>query len=331
MKKRFYLLAMASLMSLALVNSSCGDDEEEPEVVETQQNGKEELPEQNRPITDEEGNSAVIKIRVFDYDEGVEEYTDEKGEIQSYEYSFPVYYAGKTVYMFDSEDFSDKNKAIKKAITDNESTATFELTDDFFKESNPAFYFAVYDNDGKVIGHGALNIKKGKEALMSIDTKGNTSGAIITNLIKTYKLVPIVKETKFNVHSRTNLGSDNQHSIEIQLPKNTIAWYYACSCVAIENTNTPLGFIAAIAPYFDKTKGLASEAIKNFAAPSGYEDCNITLYDEIGNYCNSRMNLMQGVVDETQNISGNYKLKFENPALTQGISVNFEAFAITCE
>ena len=324
MKKQFLYAMMAALMSLSTMMSACTEDEEEPQPQEKEN----EQQEEKKPITDENGNAAVIKIRVLDYEEGIEEYTDENGDVQSYEYSYPFDLAGKTVYMFDTEDYVDKNKAIKKAITDFDGMATFELTEDDFKESSPAFYFVIYD-DNKVVGYGGLNIKKGKEAVMAIDTKGQTSGAIISNLVKTFKLVPLIKETQFNVHSRTNIGSDNQHSIE--LPENTIEWYYAFSCVAIENKNTPLGFIAAVSSYFDPTKGLASEALKNFAAPSGYEDCNVILYDESGMICNSRMNLMQGVVDEKKNVSGTYSLNFENPALTQGISVNFEAFAIIWE
>lgn len=327
MKKQFLYAMMAAMMSLSTMMTACTEDEEEPQPQEKEN----EQQEEKKPTTDEDGNSAVIKICVLDYEEGIEEYTDENGDVQSYEYSYPFDLAGKTVYMFDTEDYADKTKAIKKAITDIEGVATFELTEDYFKESSPAFYFVIYDDDNKVVGHGGLNIKKGKEAVMAIDTKGQTSGAIISNLVKTYKLVPLIKETQFNVHSRTNIGSDNQHPIEIQLPENTIAWYYAFSCVAIENKNTPLGFIAAVSSYFDPTKGLASEALKKFAAPSGYEDCNVILYDESGKICNSRMNLMQGVVDERKNISGTYSLLFENPALTQGISVNFEAFAITWE
>ncbi len=328
-----HITAMLLLLSSLMI--SC----EEKEDTEGKASSEEKT-EEKIPLVDENGNAAKINVSVFDYENVQIPVTDENGFFvkddndqiiyETIETTKPL--TGKTVYMFDEEDVTDKSMALKKAITDIQSTAVFELPEDYFKEDNPIYYFAVFDGD-KIIAQGGLAVKKGKETAMVITTKNFSSGALYYyNLVKRYKLNSIAEEYKMNVKARINLANDNITKMRIDLPENTVAWYFSFNCVEKSGNNAALGFFPALLKFFDPTKGLASDVLEKIIQPKGSVDCNVYLEDEYENrLCTKITHLTEGKVEEKQYINGTYYLVFENPYVWRGISVNLDVVAETIE
>ena len=331
MKAKFISIMLAAVILLPFATTSC-EEEENPENADSLKT------QTSNPLVDENGNTAKIDVTVIKYEDTEYPVTDEdgyfvydeNGEIVYDKYEVKKVFSGKTVYMFDDEDVTDKSKALKKVITDIRGTAVFELSEDFFKEDNPAFYFAVYDNDN-VIAHGALNIKRGKESAIMIDTKGFTSGALYYyNLVKTYELHSLSEDYKMNVKARGNLMNENFSKVQIQLPENTVSWYFSFNCVEKKENNAALGLFKALLKFFDPTKGLASDAIDQIMQPKGSVDCNVWLEDEYGNRLATKItHLTDGKMEEKQYINGTYYLVFENPFFARGISINLDIVAMT--
>ena len=315
---------MGVLLAFSFVSMSCDDKEDDDKI----------------PLVDENGNAAKINVTVIGYEDVQIPIMDENGFFVKDENGEMVYetsetskgLTGKTVYMFDEEDVTDKSKALKKAITDLSSTAIFELPEDYFQEDNPIYYFVVFDGD-KIIAQGGLSVKKGKETAMVITTKGFSSGALYYyNLVKRYKLNSIAEEYKMNVKARINLANDNITKMRIDLPENTVAWYFSFNCVEKSGNNAALNFFPALLKFFDPTKGLASDVLEKIIQPKGSVDCNVYLEDQYERrLCTKITHLTEGKVEEKQYISGTYYLVFENPYVWRGISVNLDVVAETIE
>lgn len=327
-------LLLLAMTCFTLLSCEKEDTEKNNGTTEDPSNG---ITDDTQKLVDENGTTAKIDVTVYTYheekypstdEEGYYQY-DENGELIYKTYQVPMPYTGKTVYMFNDEDVSDKSKALKKIITDINGTATFELTEDYFSDDNPAFYFSVFEND-IIVGHGALNIKKGKESAIIIDTKGNSTGALYYyNLIKTYELHSIAEEYKMNVKARGNLMNDNISKIRIELPENTVSWYFSFDCVEKNGNNAVLGLFSALLKYFDPTKGLASDAIDQITQPKGSVDCNVYLEDKYGYMTPLISHISEGKMEIKQYIDDTYYLVFENPFLARGISINVDVVAQT--
>ena len=333
MNKKLYWLS-AALIVFTLTATSC---EEEEEPTPEQKNEQQEQQEPEKPsYLDANGNAAIIKVYVLDYDKGVnyatdeygERILDENGEYETYEYCFPEAFVGKTVYMFDDEDFSDRKKALLKTITDVDGLATFELKDDFFTTDNMLLYFAIYDDDNKVLGHGGLPVKRGKETATVIDTEGKSVGALYSyNLVKTYELKQVIKEQQFTLRNN-NSGL----KMPVDLPENTVSWYFSCNCVEASANNGVLGLFAELSKFFDKTGGLVSGVIDKLTKPTGTAECNIYLINGDGERSELRKGFTAGIVDETRYVNGTCYLEFEKPSWwSNGISIKFEVVALTVE
>lgn len=326
MNKKLYWLS-AVLIAFTLAATSC--EEEEEDVYNTK-----------APLVDENGNAAKIDVSVIDYEDyeydvvdenGLNVY-DDNGEIIKDKFQLPKSLTGETVYMFDSEDFNNKSTALKKVVTGSNGSAVFELSEDYFKEDdNPVFYFAVFDND-KVIAKGGLNVKKGKETAISITTKGESSGALYSfNLVKRYQLQTLMESYKMNVKARANLVNDNKSTVRVELPDNTVSWYFSFNCEEKNGNNAFLGLCSALLKYFDPTKGLAKDAIDQIFQPKGSVDCNVYLEDEFGYSTPLITHISEGKYEVKKSISGTYTLVFENPYFARGISVNLDVVAMTVE
>ena len=57
---------------------------------------------------------------------------------------------------------------------------------------------------------------------------------------KGYTLKQVVQERTFSVHSKTNSGA-NKVTVTVDLPVNTVSWYYEFQCVPIDNKHSILG------------------------------------------------------------------------------------------
>ena len=157
---------------------------------------------------------------------------------------------------------------------------------------------------------------------------------------KGYSLKQVVKERTFNVHSQTNSGA-SRVTVRVDLPPNTVSWYYEFQCVPIDNSHSVLGLFTSLSKYVDPTNGLLSNALDKISVPSGSEDCDVYVLDvdnrgpfeneESFYYWESQKGLQQGIVDIRNLKSGSYYLGFENDNWFVGVTIVLEVVALVYE
>ena len=178
--------------------------------------------------------------------------------------------------------------------------------------------------------------------LMSISVKSQIKS---TNL-KTVNIIP-PRDFYLNSTLRTDLlGGRRTHFVRVQLPPNTIEWYYAFSVRATENDRAFLNITNQLTNIIDRT-GLASVALGALYTPPGSYACNSYLLAGLNsaqNFANGNNNwkhyqtyqltsTRNGVnsVKESQFLSGTWYIGFQNSLDTQGINVTVEVVAIVEE
>jgi hypothetical protein len=97
------------------------------------------------------------------------------------------------------------------------------------------------------------------------------------------KVVPIITEQKFVINSQNNAtlaGGKSKISIMVQLPENTVEWYYVYSASInkdnIDKATQSINLVAQLTKIFDPT-GITSTAVSSILAPSGSNECDIYL------------------------------------------------------
>jgi hypothetical protein len=160
-----------------------------------------------------------------------------------------------------------------------------------------------------------------------------------------YKVVRLTTKQDFYLNGgvRSNFGGKSRTVYQIDLPANTVKWYYAVSThVQNQNANQEIKLFEQITRLFDPS-GITAIALGVIATPTGSNDCDIYLIDR--NNLNafyqkqpftytidgSRENFRNGVVMVNEPVSGTYFLGFRNPSEVSGIGIYFEAVAIVKE
>ena len=279
--------------------------------------------------------------------------------------------SGITVYMFDSQTakaigFSTLHSR-KSVATGSDGVARFELGDmdlDII-DSQTTLYFVTFTKDaaGKEYqNQAAITIKKGetKSATINIggtttyndngsttnnDNGGSTNNDTPTTNTEEYSVQEVVKQNVLTVHSVTYTGADNNRTyVPVQLPANTISWYYSVSSNLSDAGTPTLGLLAGLIKIVDPSLGLVANGISKLEAPTGTADCNVYLIKDTDNLntflkkngtftCYSegtRKNINSGVVDvEISSQTGTtWYLGLENPDLKDAINVTIEVVAI---
>lgn len=163
------------------------------------------------------------------------------------------------------------------------------------------------------------------------------------------KTVNIIQPRDFYLNSqmRTDLlGGTQTHVVRVQLPPNTIEWYYAFSVSSTENDRASLSLTTQLASIIDKT-GLASVALSALYTPTGSYACNVYLLANSGsaqtfangnsdwrhfsNYQLTSTRNGVNVVKDRQFLSGTWYVGFKNLLETQGINVTVEVVAVVEE
>ena len=105
-----------------------------------------------------------------------------------------------------------------------------------------------------------------------IISKTATSQIKSTNL-KTVNIIP-PRDFYLNSQMRTDLlGGRQTHIVRVQLPPNTVEWYYAFSVRATQNDRAALDITKQLTNIVDRT-GLASVALSALYNPPGSYACN---------------------------------------------------------
>jgi hypothetical protein len=169
---------------------------------------------------------------------------------------------------------------------------------------------------------------------------------IRSTTLKTVNIIP-PRDFYLNSQMRTDLlGGRQTHIVRVQLPPNTIEWYYAFSVRATQNDRVSLNVTKQLANIIDRT-GLASVALSALYTPPGSYACDVYLMagqnsaqsfangnDGWRHYPNYRLTSTRNgvnVIKEKQFLAGTQYIGFKNPLSTQGINVTVEVVAIVEE
>jgi tetratricopeptide (TPR) repeat protein len=168
-----------------------------------------------------------------------------------------------------------------------------------------------------------------------------------------YKATTIMQQEQFYLNGGSRIGGKPRTTIKIDLPENTVKWYYSFHSIAndeklkMENQGlvTQLTKIAAN-PKFEISKviigsiltptgsGVIDIYLSNYEGSQNFMKKSFGSYDykDIGNYAEgSRQNIKQGVIDIDDIKTGSVYLCFRNPSGSQGVNVSLEVVAIVEE
>lgn len=175
----------------------------------------------------------------------------------------------------------------------------------------------------------------------------NVFGQIVQ---KIRKVVQVMPEQTFYLNGgmRATFGGKSRTYYKIDLPKNTVEWYYTFSTSEGQTSNSAaLNLVPQLTRLIDPT-GITAIAASAIMTPSGSNVCDIYLMDRQnadvfnkrvnnlgGNFyytiSGSRENYRSGTVQIKDATYGTYYLGFRNPSPNKGITVAFEVAAIVEE
>ena len=143
-----------------------------------------------------------------------------------------------------------------------------------------------------------------------------------------------------------SFGGNSRTFIKIDLPPNTVEWYYTFSTTQGKSGTKNLTLAIQLVSMLNDPTGLSSKALSSFDVPSGEASTDIYLldnnnlkgfrekYDQNGGTFNfitegTVQNLKQAIVKVDDVKSGTWYLGLRNPSTTTGLNINIEVVAIT--
>jgi tetratricopeptide (TPR) repeat protein len=175
-------------------------------------------------------------------------------------------------------------------------------------------------------------------SLISIITKAQTTSKI-------RKLVQVLGQQNFELNGgiKAKFGGTSRVFYIIELPKNTIEWYYVFTATEKENSNPVIDLLPQLTKLYDPS-GLTSVVASSIVSPKGTQSCDIYLMDrenkeifmrQSDEYryisASSRINFKSGTIPIKNNFTNNNYLCVRNPSATSGINVSIEVVAIVEE
>ena len=170
--------------------------------------------------------------------------------------------------------------------------------------------------------------------------------AICQNTVKERKVVEIMPAQTFylNGGARATFGGKSRVWYPIQLPPNTVEWYYSFTTQRGQDATAVINLFAQLTRIYDPT-GTTAIATNALLTPTGAAACDIYLMDrpnadkfldKVDNWSGtysymvsgSRLNYKNGTIQVKDIQSGTWYLGFKNPSASEGISVTFAVSAI---
>ena len=173
---------------------------------------------------------------------------------------------------------------------------------------------------------------------------GNSAISFAQTIKPVYKVVPVVTSHSFFLKggSRAMVGNSSRQVLPIDLPANTVEWYYTITTT----TNRKQSLNSDLTGQLDKLLipelGITSKALGTVAVPGGSGICDVyvmTNPNEVNKYVNkqpaisflmndSRQNYISGVIQVKDFLYGSCFLVLRNPSASQGLNVTVEVTAI---
>ncbi|PCH76321.1 MAG: hypothetical protein COB98_06550 [Flavobacteriaceae bacterium] len=169
-----------------------------------------------------------------------------------------------------------------------------------------------------------------------------TETIVHTNILKAKK---VESENKFYINSRSNdlvKGGKSRIILPIQIPKNTVRWYYEFTASRneseVSNTINTFNLLSELSDYAEK-EGLDT-AVSKLTPPPGAHICDIYLVDKTNallfrnkkefnfDLDGSRENFKSGIVPVLTSKERTVYLAIKNPNNIYGIHVGIQVVAL---
>jgi hypothetical protein len=151
-----------------------------------------------------------------------------------------------------------------------------------------------------------------------------------------YMVVPIISQQSFYLKG----GSSNRQVLQINLPANTVRWYYTVTTLSGRNQFSNSDLTGQLVKLVDPERGMAPNV--SLRVPGGTGVCDVYLMtnpDEVNKYVknrpavsflrnDSREHYISGAVPVKDFLDGSCFLVFRNPGSSHGVNVNLEVTAI---
>lgn len=161
------------------------------------------------------------------------------------------------------------------------------------------------------------------------------------------KTVALYDEQTFYLNGgvRTFAGGQSRVTYKIELPPNTVEWYYSITVERNESKNMgTLNLLAQLTRLVDQT-GTGAIVVSSLLTPTGSGVCDAFLLagNSVPNFMakrefnydfdNSRTNYKNGTIKIIMKPGyiNNFYIGFRNPSSTEGITVRFSAVALVAE
>jgi len=159
-----------------------------------------------------------------------------------------------------------------------------------------------------------------------------------------YKVVPVVTSHSFFLKggSRAIVGNSSRQVLPIELPANTVEWYYTITTTNNRKQSLNSDLTMQLDKLLIPELGISSDAVSSIAVPGGSGLCDVYLMtnpNEVNKYVNkrpaasflmtdSRQNYISGVIHVKDFLYGSCFLVLRNPSASQGLNVTVEVTAI---
>jgi hypothetical protein len=179
----------------------------------------------------------------------------------------------------------------------------------------------------------------------------------IDSVTVTHKSIPIIQQRTFHLNggNKATLGGGKSRVyLQIDLPPNTIEWYYSFTTSGNENIRQDLNLAVQLTALLTlyclnpsssllTSSGLTRQAIASISIPAGSHaiDAYLCDGDNIGKFLNkvafnyqmegTTENTTEGVISVRNHDSGTWYIGLRNPAMVYSANITIEVVAITEE
>jgi len=162
----------------------------------------------------------------------------------------------------------------------------------------------------------------------------------------TYKVTPVISKETFTLNSggRSMLGGRSRIDLLVELPSNTVEWYYAVTTSPEKAPAPTIGLADQLVKLLTPA-GIASSVLSAIITPTGSGTCDVYLFSDQDNLNRflakqprfsflmegTRQNFNQGAVQIRDSVKGRFYLGLRNPSAFAAIQLTIEVCAIVKE
>jgi len=159
-----------------------------------------------------------------------------------------------------------------------------------------------------------------------------------------YKVIPVVTSHSFFLKggSRAIVGNSSRQVVPIELPANTVEWYYTITTTNNRKQSLNSDLTGQLDKLLNPESGISSNAFSTISVPGGSGLCDVyvmTNPNEVTKYVNkrpaasflmndSRQNYISGIIQVKDFLYGSCFLVLRNPSASEGLNVTLEVTAI---